>query len=399
MRGDGKRKCEIFSDHSITKFDKRGFMGQIKMVDLHTQYLRIKTEIDEAMQHVLNTTAFIQGKEVAEFAASLSNYLGGVNVIPCANGTDALQIALMALNAKPGDEVILPVHTYVATAEVLALLGLKPVFVDVDEHTFNINVAQVQQKITSRTIAIVPVHLYGQCADMQPLLELAAREGLSVIEDAAQALGAVYTFKNGITKKAGTMGTIGTTSFFPTKNLGCFGDGGAIFTSDDVLAEKIRMIANHGQKIKYHHELVGVNSRLDTLQAAVLKVKLKYLREYESLRNDVARYYDAKLSGVPALRTPARVGNSTHVFHQYTLQILEGDRDQFKKYLEEKGIPTMIYYPVPLHLQKAYRQPEFGPGSFPITERLSKTVISLPIHTEMPGDQLEFISTTIKAYF
>jgi dTDP-4-amino-4,6-dideoxygalactose transaminase len=374
-------------------------MGQIKMVDLHTQYLRIKTEIDDAMQHVLNTTAFIQGKEVAEFAASLSNYLEGVHVIPCANGTDALQIAFMALHAKPGDEVILPVHTYVATAEVLALLGLKPVFVDVDEHTFNIDVSQVQQKITPRTIAIVPVHLYGQCVDMQPLLDLAAKHGLQVIEDVAQALGATYTFTNGTTKKAGTMGTIGTTSFFPTKNLGCFGDGGAIFTADDALAEKIRMIANHGQKVKYHHELVGVNSRLDTLQAAVLKVKLKYLREYESLRNDVARYYDAKLSGLAAVRIPARAGNSTHVFHQYTLQILEGDRDQFKKYLEEKGVPTMVYYPVPLHLQKAYGQPEYGPGSFPITERLSKTVISLPIHTEMPGDQLEYISTTIKAYF
>jgi UDP-2-acetamido-2-deoxy-ribo-hexuluronate aminotransferase len=399
MPGVGKRKCETFSDQRKTEFDTRGLMEQIKMVDLHTQYLRIKAEVDDAMQHVLNTTAFIQGKEVAEFAASLSTYLGGVNVIPCANGTDALQIALMALDAKPGDEVILPVHTYVATAEVLALLRLKPVFVDVDEHTFNIHVAQVEQKITARTIAIVPVHLYGQCADMQPLLDLAAQHGLHVVEDAAQALGAVYTFANGTTKKAGTMGTIGTTSFFPTKNLGCFGDGGAIFTSDDTLAEKIRMIANHGQKVKYHHELVGVNSRLDTLQAAVLKVKLKYLREYESLRNDVARYYDAKLSGLPALRTPARVANSTHVFHQYTVQILAGDRDQFKKYLQENGIPTMIYYPVPLHMQKAYQQPEYGAGSFPITEKLSKTVISLPIHTEMPGDQLEFICATIKAYF
>jgi len=374
-------------------------MEQIKMVDLHTQYLRIKAEIDHAMQNVLESTAFIQGPEVAAFAAALSAFLEGARVIPCANGTDALQIAFMTLDAKPGDEVILPVHTYVATAEVLALLGLKPVFVDVDADTFNIAVSHIEAAITPRTIAIVPVHLYGQCADMEPILKLAARHKVHVIEDAAQALGGVYTFADGTKRKAGTMGTIGTTSFFPTKNLGCFGDGGAIFTTDSALAEKIRMTANHGQRVKYHHEIVGVNSRLDTLQAAVLQVKLKYLNEYETRRNDVARFYDAHLSGIKALRIPARAGNSTHVYHQYTLQVVEGDRDAFKKYLEGKGIPTMIYYPVPLHLQKAYVQSGYGAGSFPVTEKLSKTVISLPIHTEMTTEQLDYIASTIKTYF
>ncbi|MBL0742204.1 DegT/DnrJ/EryC1/StrS family aminotransferase [Chryseolinea sp. Jin1] len=369
------------------------------MVDLQTQYLRIKPEIDEAIQHVLNTTAFIQGKDVSVFADALSTFLGGTPVVPCANGTDALQIALMALNAKPGDEVILPVHTYVATAEVLALLGLKPVFVEVDDNTFNVDVKALEAKVTAKTFAIVPVHLYGQCADMEPILALAAKHKLHVIEDAAQALGAVYTFADGTKRKAGTMGTIGTTSFFPTKNLGCFGDGGAIFTNDKALAEKIKMIASHGQKVKYHHEIVGVNSRLDTLQAAILNVKLKYLPEYEASRKDVAKYYDEHLAGISQLKLPARTQNSTHVFHQYTVQVVKGDRDHFKHYLEEKGIPTMIYYPVPLHLQNAYRQPGIGEGAFPITERLSRTVISLPIHTELPTEQLAYITSTIKAYF
>jgi UDP-2-acetamido-2-deoxy-ribo-hexuluronate aminotransferase len=374
-------------------------MEDIQMVDLRTQYLNIKSEIDAAIQHVLSTTAFIQGKEVQEFGKALGEYLGVPYVIPCANGTDALQIAMMALDCKAGDEIILPVHTYVATAEVLALLKLKPVFIDVDENTFNIDTAQIEKKITPRTVAIVPVHLYGQCADMEPILDLASRYNLKVIEDAAQALSAEYTFSTGVKRKAGTMGTIGTTSFFPSKNLGCFGDGGAIFTAYAELADKIKMIANHGQKIKYHHEVIGVNSRLDTIQAAVLHVKLKYLDEYTRKRNEVAAWYDLNLAGIDGLEVPWRTSNSNHVFHQYTLKIKRADRDSFKDFLAKHRIPSMIYYPVPLHLQKAYYQPEFAEGSFPVTERLSKTVLSLPIHTEMKNEQLEHITDTIKKYF
>ncbi len=368
------------------------------MADLHTQYLRIKQEIDEAILGVLDSTAFIQGPEVKLFSESLASYLNSKTVIPCANGTDALQIAMMALGCKPGDEVILPVHTYVATAEVIALLGLKPVFTEVDAHSFNIDVNQIESKITDNTFAIVPVHLYGQSANMEPILSIARKHQIHVIEDVAQALGAWYTFSNGTKKRAGTMGTIGCTSFFPSKNLGCFGDGGAIFTQDELLAEKIKMIANHGQKIKYHHEVIGVNSRLDTLQAAILNVKLKYLNEYEKRRNAVADFYDHELSALDFLETPTRVANSTHVFHQYTLKTKGIDRDQFKIYLESKGIPSMIYYPVPLHLQKAYEQPNYPEGSFKITEQLSKTVLSLPIHTEMNEEQLSYICNTIKHY-
>lgn len=369
----------------------------IKMVDLQGQYLKIKNEIDHAMQVVLDSAAFIQGKQVGEFATALSEYLDGIYTIPCANGTDALQIAMMAIGLKPGDEVILPVHTYVATAEVLALLQLEPVFVDVDPITFNIDVNRIEEKITPKTRAVVPVHLYGQCADMEPLIGLAAKYNLQVIEDAAQALGARYTFRNGIQKYAGTIGTIGTTSFFPSKNLGCFGDGGAIFTSDKDLAEKIRMIANHGQRIKYHHDIIGVNSRLDTLQAAILTVKLKYLAEYTRARNSVADHYDSLLSRVDFVQIPKRAGNSSHVFHQYTICVKE-DRDGLKNYLENNGIPTMIYYPVPLHLQKAYRKEKYPEGTFPITEKLSKTVLSLPIHTEMTEDQVKYIARIISDF-
>lgn len=393
---DQESQCIISSVVNFT--DPKG-MEKIQMVDLHTQYLRIKPEIDAAIQQVLTSTAFIQGKEVHEFSEALGKYLGVQFVIPCGNGTDALQIAMMALGFKAGDEVILPVHTYVATAEVLALLGLKPVFIDVDERTFNIDVSQIEKKITDKTVAIVPVHLYGQCADMEPILNLASRYNLHIIEDVAQALGAEYTFSDGTKRRAGTMGTIGTTSFFPSKNLGCFGDGGAIITGNATLAEKIRMIANHGQKIKYHHEIIGVNSRLDTLQAAILKVKLNYLDEYAQKRNEAASFYDTTLSGINALEIPFRAPNSTHVFHQYTLTVKGDDRDDFKSYLAGKGVPSMVYYPVPLHLQKAYYQSEFGEGSFPVTERLSKGVISIPIHTEMTSDHLEFIGTTIRAYF
>lgn len=373
-------------------------MKEIKMVDLQSQYLRIKEEIDSAISSVLMSTAFIQGPQVKEFSEALSKYNQGVKVIPCANGTDALQIAMMALDLKAGDEIILPVHTYVATAEVIALLGLTPVFIDVDEKTFNIDVNQIEEKITSKTKAIVPVHLYGQCADMEPILEIAQRRNLFVIEDLAQALGADYTFSNGSVKRAGTMGTVGCTSFFPSKNLGCFGDGGAIFTNDAVLADKIRMIANHGQKIKYQHDIIGVNSRLDTLQAAILNVKLKYLDEYTKKRNEAANFYDAHLKRVSFIETPFRATNSTHVFHQYTIKVKDIDRDALKKYLESKGIPSMIYYHIPLHLQKAYRRKGFGEGSFPVTEKLSKTVLSLPIHTEMTQEELSYICDTIKSY-
>ncbi|MCX8489731.1 MAG: DegT/DnrJ/EryC1/StrS family aminotransferase [Cyclobacteriaceae bacterium] len=373
-------------------------MQKIQMVDLRSQYLRIKSEIDSAIESVLLSSAFIQGLEVKEFAQALSAKNQNAYVIPCANGTDALQIAMMALDLKNGDEVILPVHTYVATAEVIALLGLIPIFIDVNANTFNIDVNQIESKITSRTKAIVPVHLYGQCADMEPILRIAKAHNLFVIEDVAQALCAEYTFAEGTMKKAGTMGVIGTTSFFPSKNLGAYGDGGAIFTHDSALAEKMTMIASHGQKVKYHHDIIGINSRLDTLQAAILKVKLKHLDDYTRKRNEAADFYDTELKSCAFLEIPARTKYSTHVFHQYTLKTKGINRDDFKKYLEGKGIPSMIYYPVPLHLQKAYQRPGFGVGSFPITEDLSKTVISLPIHTEMTSEELAHVCDTIKDY-
>jgi len=372
-------------------------MKRIEMVDLKTQYLRIKPEIDAAIERVLLSANFIQGTQVQEFADELRKYTGAKAVIPCANGTDALQIAMMALGLKRGDEIIVPVHTYVATAEVIALLGLTPVFVDVDELSFNIDVSAIENKITDRTVAIVPVHLYGQCADMESILTFAKKYNLHVIEDAAQALGAVYKFSDGSEKKAGTMGVIGTTSFFPSKNLGCYGDGGAIFTNDETLAEKIKMIANHGQKIKYHHDIIGVNSRLDTLQAAILEVKLKYLDQYEKKRNAVANLYDDGLSGISQVKIPYRSSSSTHVFHQYTLRVK--NRDQLKKKLQADGIPTMIYYPVPLHLQKAYRQESSAEGTFPITERLSQSVLSLPIHTEMTEEEVRYVCEAVKEFY
>lgn len=373
-------------------------MTSIKMVDLLSQYLRIKPEVDHAIQQVIQSTEFIQGGAVRNFEKSLSQYLDDAQVVSCGNGTDALQIAMMALNFKPGDEVILPVHTYVATAEVLALLGLVPVFAEVDEQTFTIDVRQIEKLITKRTVAIVPVHLYGQCADLQPILDVADKHNLRVIEDAAQSFGANYNFKSGITKKSGTIGTIGTTSFFPSKNLGAFGDGGALITQDEGLAQKIRMIANHGQRVKYQHDVIGVNSRLDTIQAAILSVKLKYLDQYAERRRAAADYYDAHLQNVPFLTTPVRASYSTHVFHQYTLRTNGIDRDALKAYLQEKKIPTMIYYPIPLHLQKAYLKSGFGKGSFEVTERLSQSVLSLPIHTEMEAEQLSYICEVISQF-
>ncbi len=378
--------------------NKNCIMQPIKMVDLHGQYLRIKPEIDQAIQRVLDSTDFIQGGAVKGFEKSLAQYMGGTNVISCGNGTDALQIAMMALDFKPGDEVILPVHTYVATAEVIALLKLVPVFADVDESNFTLDVSKVERLITKKTVAIVPVHLYGQCAEMEPVNALAKKYNLHVIEDAAQSLGADYIFQDGSRKKAGTLGIIGSTSFFPSKNLGAFGDGGALFTEDPVLAEKIRMMANHGQKKKYHHDVIGVNSRLDTLQASILSVKLVYLDQYAQRRRSVADYYDANLKGVSFIKTPKRVSYSTHVFHQYTVMVNTVDRDKLKTYLQERNIPTVIYYPIPLHLQQAYRKEGFGPGSFPVSERLCTTVLSLPIHTEMGKDQLSYICDSIKSF-
>lgn len=371
----------------------------IQMVDLRTQYDKIKAEVTSAIENVLESTAYIKGPDVKEFAENFADYNDVSHVIPCGNGTDALQIAMMALNLEPGDEVILPVHTYVATAEVIALLKLKPAFVDVDYDNFNILPGQIEEAITSKTKAIVPVHLYGQCAPMNEILTMAEKHNLHVIEDAAQAVGAEYIFNNGSRKKAGTIGTIGATSFFPSKNLGCYGDGGALMTNDKNLAERCNMIANHGQRVKYYHDDIGVNSRLDTLQAAVLNVKLKYLNQYADARQKAASHYDEALRSVSAIVLPKREAYSTHVFHQYTIKLEDASRDGLKAYLQEKGIPSMIYYPVPLHLQKAYNNYGYLQGDLPVSEQLSKRVLSLPIHTEMTHDQLEYITSTIKAFY
>jgi dTDP-4-amino-4,6-dideoxygalactose transaminase len=374
-------------------------MSTIQMVDLRSQYDRIKTEVDSAIQEVIDTTAFINGPQVKEFGNALATYAGAKHVITCANGTDALQIAMMALEFQPGDEVIVPAFTYVATVEVIALLGLKPVFIDVVSDTYELDLSQLEEKITPRTVGIVPVHLYGQCSDMEPILAFAKKHSLKVIEDTAQAIGATYTFADGRKAQAGTMGEIGTTSFFPSKNLGCYGDGGAIFTNDSELAKKLQMIANHGQAKKYHHESIGVNSRLDTIQAAILNVKLKHLDRYSASRNEVADRYDESFKNHPNIKTPNRAKNSTHVFHQYTIQVEGADRDELKNYLAEKGVPSMVYYPISLHQQVAYQGYGYKPGDFPVAESLCLKVLSLPIHTEMKVEDQEFIIETIKGFF
>lgn len=368
------------------------------MVDLHGQHLHVAEEINEAIQSVINDTAFINGPAVKEFAASLANYTGAAHVVPCGNGTDALQLAMMALQLKAGDEVIVPTWTYVATVEVIALLGLKPVFVDVDPDTFNIDLQGMEELITARTKAVVPVHLYGQCANMEPLLALAQKNSLYVIEDTAQALGAEYQYANGSKEKAGTLGTIGTTSFFPSKNLGCYGDGGAIFTNDESLATTLKAMANHGQFEKYHHDMIGVNSRLDTMQAAILNVKLKQLDTYAANRRQAASWYDEELAELEAVETPARAPYSTHVFHQYTLKV-DAKRDELRDFLKERGVPSMIYYPVPLHLQKAYSAYGYKKGDFPVAEKLAQQVISLPIHTELEQEQVVYVCQQIKAFY
>ncbi len=373
-------------------------MRQIQMVDTHTQYQKIKTEVDQAVIGVLESSAFINGKPVQTFASNLSTYLGVKHTIPCGNGTDALQIAMMALGLQPGDEVITPSFTYIATTEVIALLRLTPVFVEVDPETFCIDPAAIEKAITPRTRAIVPVHLYGQAAPMEEIMAIAAKNNLYVIEDNAQALGADYTFSDGVKKKTGTIGHIGCTSFYPSKNLGAYGDGGAIFTNDDELARQLKMIANHGQSRRYYHDVVGCNSRLDTIQAVVLDIKLSHLDEYASARRAAADFYDQAFRGNDKIRVPARASWSHHVFHQYTL-ILEGiDRDALSKYLAEKGIPSMIYYPVPGHRQKMFEQSGIPAKEMPVTDWLTSRVISLPIHTELDQEQLEYITRTILGF-
>lgn len=372
---------------------------KIQMVDLHGQYLKIKPEIDRGIQKVIDTCAFINGSQVKEFAEALEEYSGAKHVITCANGTDALQIALMALGLKPGDEVIVPAFTYVASAEVIWLLGLTPVMVDVDPKTFNVTVENIKKAISPKTKAIIPVHLFGQSCDMEPIMNLAKEYGLYVIEDNAQAIGAVYTFSDGTKKHTGTIGIIGCTSFFPSKNLGCYGDGGAIFTDDDTLAEKLKMIANHGQKVKYHHSVIGCNSRLDTIQAAVLNAKLPHLDEYCKARKTAADYYTANLKDVEGITLPEDLPASTHVYHQYTLKVHGGKRNALKEFLASKGIPAMIYYPLPLQKQEAFKEITRAAESLEISQRLADSVLSIPIHTELTHEEQDVIISAIKEFF
>lgn len=373
-------------------------MKKIQMVDLISQYERVQDEIDKAVIDVVRSSAYINGPEVKAFQSELEEYLDVKHVIPCANGTDALQIAMMGLGLEPGDEVITADFTYVATAEVIALLKLTPVLVDVNPATFNIDVDSIKAAITPKTKAIVPVHLFGQSAPMDEIMKIAEEHDLYVIEDTAQAIGADFSFPDGRKQKAGTIGHVGATSFFPSKNLGCYGDGGAIFTNDDELAEKLRSIANHGQGERYYHDRIGVNSRLDSIQAAILRIKLRHLDDYAKRRNAVADHYDQAFKEIPEITTPARCQNSDHVFHQYTM-ILDGiDRNELKDFLQEHEVPAMIYYPVPLHLQKAYRDDRYDEGDFPVTERLCKSVLSLPMQTELDEEQLEHITNTVKTF-
>jgi UDP-2-acetamido-2-deoxy-ribo-hexuluronate aminotransferase len=370
-------------------------MKKIQMVDLQSQYLAIKTEIDNAVQNVVDSCAFINGPAVKSFQEDLEKYLNVKNVIPCANGTDALQVSMMALGLQPGDEVITTSFTFIATAEVIALLKLTPVLVDVNPDTFNIDPEAIEKAITPKTKAIVPVHLFGQCAPMEEIMEIARQHKLHVIEDACQSIGADYYFSDGSSKKSGAISEIGCTSFFPSKNLGCYGDGGAIFTNDDDLAKMIRVVVNHGMTVRYYHDYIGVNSRLDSIQAAILKVKLKYLDEYAKKRRAAADFYDKAFSGNPKLKIPARYKKSNHVFHQYTLVTKDVDRKGLLDHMTSKDIPVMVYYPVPLHLQKAYLDPRYKPGDFPVTEALSNSVISLPMHTELDLEQLTFITESL----
>lgn len=374
----------------------------MQMVDLKGQYLKIKAEVDAAIQEVIDNTAFINGTIVKEFAQNMSNYIGGSHVIPCGNGTDALQIALMALGLRSGDEVIVPAFTYVASAEVIGLLGLTPVMVDVDYDTFNVTIKNIKEGLSDKTKAIIPVHLFGQSCDMEPISEFAKEHNLYVIEDNAQAIGAEYTFADGHKEKTGTMGTIGCTSFFPSKNLGCYGDGGAIFCKDNMLAERIRMIANHGQQVKYHHSVIGCNSRLDSIQAAVLNVKLKHLDEYNRVRAKAAHYYSERLKILDPkedyLVTPKEQEKSTHVYHQYTLKIKNGKRDALKQHLAESGIPSMIYYPLPLQEQEAFKGIARAGGELKTSKVLAESVLSLPMHTELSQEMQDWVIDGIRTF-
>jgi len=370
-------------------------MIKINMVDLKGQYQKIKEEVDAGIMEVIESTSFIKGPAVQKFQKHLEDYLDVKHVIPCGNGTDALQVAMMALGLKPGDEVITTSFTFIATAEVIALLGLTPVLVDVNKDSYNIDPNAIRKAITDKTKAIVPVHLFGQSAPMEEIMAIAKEFNLFVIEDNAQAIGADYIFDNGTKKKTGTIGHMGCTSFFPSKNLGAYGDGGAIFTNDDQLAEQLRAVVNHGMKVRYYHDYVGVNSRLDSIQAAILDVKLKHLDEYCDARRKAADFYDKAFVQCEQLKTPVRYSKSTHVFHQYTLVTKGVDREAMKLYLAEKGIPMMVYYPVPLHMQKAYKSDRYSEGDFPVTEDLSEKVISLPMHTELSEEQLDYITSNI----
>lgn len=367
------------------------------MVDLTGQYQAIREAIGTEMEEVFRTAEFVNGSQVKRFSEALSEYLGIRHVIPCGNGTDALQIALMALGCEPGDEIITVPFTFVATVEVISLLRLKPVFVDIEPGTYNMDARQLKDKINPKTKAIIPVHLYGQCADMAAITDIAAARGIAVIEDNAQAIGCDYYFPGGATRKAGGIGDIGTTSFYPSKNLGAYGDGGALFTQSDTLAEKIRMICNHGSERKYYYDSIGVNSRLDSLQAAILGVKLRHLDSYVQKRREAAAHYDRALQNVPGIRIPERATYSGHVFHQYTIRV-ETRRDALKKFLEEKGIPSMIYYPVPLHLSHAYMRYGYAKGDFPQSEKAADSVLSLPMHTELDAEQLDYITGCVAEF-
>ena len=370
-------------------------MQSIPMVDLVGQYNKIKSEVNASIQDILSKASFIGGPYVTKFQENLQSYLNVKHVIPCANGTDALQVAMMALDLQPGDEVITTTFTFIATAEVIALLRLTPVLVDIEKDTYNIDPEAIERAITPKTKAIVPVHIFGQCANMEAILDIAQRHNLYVIEDNAQAIGADYFFKDGSVKKSGTIGTIGCTSFFPSKNLGCYGDGGALFTNDDKLAEQIRIVVNHGMKTRYYHDYVGVNSRLDAIQAAVLDIKLKHLDEYIQARQYAAAYYDKAFSVTDKIITPKKSDFTTHVYHQYVMVLNGVDRVKLMEHLQSKGISCAIYYPVPIHEQKAYQDPRYKKGDFPISEYLCENVIALPMHTEFTDEQLEYVTSTV----
>lgn len=373
-------------------------MKEIKMVDLYTQYTEIKEDIDNAIQSVIDKTSFVKGAEVTAFEKELEAYLSAKHVITCGNGTDALQIALMALDLKPDDEIITTTFTFIATAEVIALLKLKPILVDIDPSTFLIDVRAIEQKITNKTKVLLPVHLFGQCANMEAIMQIAQKHNLYVIEDVAQALGCDFYFTDGKKAKAGTIGHIGCTSFFPSKNLGCFGDGGALYTNDEMLAKKIRSIANHGMTQRYYHDHIGVNSRLDSMQAAILSVKLKKLDLYHARRQEAAAFYDKELSTVPWLEIPKRVNWSNHIFHQYSILLKNKQREELRKHLENNKIPTMVYYPVPIHQQSAYKQYHFNNEEYMNANSVSTHILSLPMHTELSNDQLSYICKTIKNF-